>query len=159
MEAKLICQKYTEISPASVLRQIGHVRGSTILSEDILTSKYRWQPGQHISLQHLLINSAIHFYSSFNKHQGWFQTIRSNSSSNHDTSQFLSLEMCSDTFRDVSWWSSVNHIILVVDHSLHIESLLIWPNKDCITHCISNIIFPLLGDTWEQLLSLNLVWF
>lgn len=35
-------------------------------------------------------------------------------------------QMCSDTFENVFWWSDVNPIILVVDHSFHRKKLLVW---------------------------------
>lgn len=50
---------------ASVLRQTGHLCGNCVLSDEIATSKFGWQPGQTISLQRLLVNSAILFHSFF----------------------------------------------------------------------------------------------
>lgn len=58
------------------------------------------------------------------------RTIRIKNSPNHDNSWFLSLEMFSDSFRNISWWSGVNTILLVGDHSLHTGRVLVRPNRD-----------------------------
>lgn len=116
-----------------------------------MISKCGWQPGQHIFLQHLLVNSAIDLHF-FNEQQGWFWNIRSSSSSSHVASWFLSIEMRSDTFRNGSWWSDVKPIILVVDHSLHWERLLIWSTEDFVCsklHCMVLILNPLSQSSLE----------
>lgn len=77
-------KKSTEMSLAPILYQIAHVCRSTVLSEcSLVTSECGWQPRQHVSLQHLMVNSGIHFQSFFN---GRFWTIRSNNCPDHDTS-------------------------------------------------------------------------
>lgn len=90
--------------------------------EDIENSKYAWQLAQQISLEHLLVKTGTHFHSFSNEHQRLFRTIWSSSSRpNHDINWFLSLEMYSDTFQNVSWASDAKPIILVADHRIHSE--------------------------------------
>lgn len=122
-----------------------------------MISKCGWQPGQHIFLQHLLVNSAIDLHF-FNEQQGWFWNIRSSSSSSHVASWFLSIEMRSDTFRNGSWWSDVKPIILVVDHSLHWERLLIWSTEDFVCsklHCMVLILNPLSQSFFRNLSEIS----
>lgn len=52
--------------------------------------------------------------------------------------------MCFHTLRYISWWISVNVIVLIVSHSLHSENILIWPNKNFVYSSLhSNIVFHL----------------
>lgn len=107
-----------------------------------------WQPGQYISLQLLLVNSAIHFFSSFNDHQQWFRNIRSKICTNH--------ELNSVTFENVSWWIDINPIVLVVKHVVHGKKPFVILQTKTLSaeRCISTrILFPLPG--WSRLEALE----
>lgn len=106
--------------------KITRVDESSIFSEDIATSKCFWQSRQHMSMQHFLVNSAIHFHSFFNEYQGRFHFIRRNSIPNLDTSFFWKVYW---HFWNVSWCGYINHIVLRVDHSLYIEKSLVRLNE------------------------------
>lgn len=80
--------------------------GSAILSKDIATSRCGRQPFP----AKLFYSLSILFQW---KPKVQFHTIRSNSS------LFLSLEMCSDTFWNVFWWCNMNPTILIVDQCSH----------------------------------------
>lgn len=117
-----LSEKYTEIT---LLCQISHVFGSSVLSEAITIYKSGWQLGQLISLQSFLVSSAIDFH--FNEYKSQFRTVRNNSIQHHETNWFLSLEMPYETLENVFWWSSVSLVVLGVENILHRERPLVRP--------------------------------
>lgn len=120
---------------------IACVYRSSTLNEEIVSSKYGWQPWQDIP-PNICWETVLHFHS-FNEHQSWFWTVIRKNSSNYDTICLLSLEICSGTFMNASWQSGISHIILIVNHCLYNENILSEQTKTLSTVCcICNIFFP-----------------